>query len=258
MGMMDTASAFATRGFALLPGLLDAATVARLRAEVAAASQVNAPEVLREAGGAVRTVFSLHDRAAATGQPGAAALARDDALLGTVRALLGHQDIYIYHSKANLKPALEGSPFLWHQDYGYWVNDAVPAPRLLTMAVLLEAADDLSGCLYFAPGSHREGLLAHETRRVGGFEHFTVRADLMRARLQEGPRPEPLAGPAGTVALFDSLVCHASGHNLSGGDRTILYVTYNRCDNAPTHHPATRPSFVSARDTSPLPLSLPA
>lgn len=243
---------FRRDGFVVLEGALDPSRLAALRDEIADAARLSSPEVLREADGAVRTVFSLHDPSARTGRPATAALARSPELLSAVRALLGRRDIYIFHSKANLKPALEGTPFLWHQDYGYWQHDAVPGPHLVTVAVLLDRADPLSGCLNFKPASQRLGLLPHETVRVGGFTHFTVQRDVLRARLREGPPPVAVEAGAGAILFFDSLVCHASGHNLSPEDRRILYVTYNRCDNAPVRYDTGRPEFVSARDTRPL------
>jgi len=64
-----------------------------------------------------------------------------------------------YHTKCNLKTAIDGSVWAWHQDFGTWKRDGVQRPRLTTALIMLDEPTELNGCLYFIPGSHKEGNL---------------------------------------------------------------------------------------------------
>src|SRR4051812_48168076 len=123
-------------GFRLVRGLLDPAEVARLRAAVpsllAGDDERDGMHRERERGGAaVRQVYSAHRH-----DPVYRELSRDAKLLAPVRQALGG-DVYIWHSKLNVKESFEGAVWLWHQDYGYWSRDGVQ-PRLMSAMVLLD------------------------------------------------------------------------------------------------------------------------
>ncbi|SPD68626.1 protein of unknown function (plasmid) [Cupriavidus taiwanensis] len=50
-------------------------------------------------------------------------------------AQLGDEALYVYHTKCNLKTAIDGSVWQWHQDYGTWNLDGVPKPSLTTALI---------------------------------------------------------------------------------------------------------------------------
>ena len=41
-------------------------------------------------------------------------------------------EAYFYHGKLNKKAAQEGGSFIWHQDYGYWYNNGILYPNMLS------------------------------------------------------------------------------------------------------------------------------
>ena len=47
-------------------------------------------------------------------------------MLEPARQVLGDAGVYIYHTKINTKPAIEGTVWMWHQDYGSWQRDGCP------------------------------------------------------------------------------------------------------------------------------------
>lgn len=79
-------------------------------------------------------------------------------ILQPARDLLEDPDNNIFQTKCNMKPAFSGGIFQWHQDYGHWQHDGVPRSDMVTNMLMPETASELSGCLYFIPGSHRRGV----------------------------------------------------------------------------------------------------
>ena len=57
-------------------------------------------------------------------------------------------------------------------------------------------------------------------------------------------------GPAGSAVIFDCCTAHASGPNLSPWPRHLIYLSYNRLDNA-IRRP-TRPDHFASREFIPL------
>ena len=51
----------------------------------------------------------------------------------------GAGGVYVYHTKINTKPAIEGTVWMWHQDYGSWQRDGCPRPDMATFAVMITA-----------------------------------------------------------------------------------------------------------------------
>jgi hypothetical protein len=87
------------------------------------------------------------------------ALVRTPRVLGPVRQALGTDEVYIYHTKINTKPAIEGTVWMWHQDYGSWMRDGCPRPDMGTFAVMLTDSSEMNGALYVIPGSHKRGRI---------------------------------------------------------------------------------------------------
>src|SRR5436309_798877 len=116
---------FRRDGFLLFPGLFSKAEIAVLRAETARLAGVEADTVIRERTGGVRSIFRVHEEDGATRSADFRALVRTPRVLEPTRQALGTGEVYVYHTKINTKPAIEGTVWMWHQDYGSWQPDWV-------------------------------------------------------------------------------------------------------------------------------------
>src|SRR2546429_53300 len=111
-------SRFRRDGFLLFPGLFSKAEIAVLRAETARLASIEADSVIRERTGGVRSIFRVHEDDGATRSAAFRALVRTPRVLAPTRQALGTDEVYVYHTKINTKPAIEGTVWMWHQDYG--------------------------------------------------------------------------------------------------------------------------------------------
>jgi ectoine hydroxylase len=239
-------------GFILFPALFSPAEIAVLRAETERLSAVQADTVIREHTGGVRSIFRVHEDDGATRSAAFRALVRTPRVLEPTRQALGG-DVYIYHTKINTKPAIEGTVWMWHQDYGSWKRDGCPRSDMGTFAVMLTDSVEMNGALYVVPGSHRRGRIEPYYDENTSYKFWAVpKADVISV-LKESPSPVAVTGGAGTAVLFHCNLLHASGHNLSGEDRWHIYISFNACANAPQFTEKSRPDWVVSRNTKPLP-----
>ena len=239
-------------GFLIFPGLLSAAEVLALRKETDRLATIEADYIKRERNGALRTIFRVHEDDGPTRSAEFRALSRTPRLLGTAQQLLRDENLYIFHTKINLKPAIEGTIWAWHQDFGSWQLDGVPSPGMITYLVMLDDAEEMSGALYLVPGSHQLGTVPHvEDAAVGALNQYSLRRDVLLSAL-EARKPVPVTGAAGTVAVFHSNVIHGSGHNMSARDRRQLYVVYNPVANRQRPVANPRGDHVCSTNHAPL------
>ncbi|HYE05986.1 MAG TPA: phytanoyl-CoA dioxygenase family protein [Planctomycetota bacterium] len=244
-----TLARYRADGFVLVRGLLAPAEVAALTAELPALlggdDDVDGMHRERERTGAVRQVYLAHRHCAPYRD-----LARDPRLVGPARQVAGG-DVYLWHSKLNVKDAFEGAVWLWHQDFGYWTNDGVQA-RFLSAMVLLDRATAHNGSLLVVAGSHRWGLLAHHADEVTtSYKQWCIDTPVLRDRLRE-EMIRPIIGEPGDVLFFDPLLVHGSGHNLSPLPRKALILCYNALANVPRGVEKPRPDWVVSRDHTPV------
>ncbi|NKC29406.1 phytanoyl-CoA dioxygenase family protein [Falsiroseomonas selenitidurans] len=248
--------AYARDGYLVLPNLFSAAEVAAMKADLARIQTIDTDHLVRErAGGVAKTIYRVHEADGPTASPLFHAASRAPRLLGPARQLLGDDSLYIYHTKCNLKTAIDGSVWQWHQDYGSWRRDGVPQPDLTTALVMLDQPSEMSGCLYFIPGSHRLGTIEPEMDdRTTSYRLWVVPKPKLVDIMQRSPEPVPIIGPPGTVVFFHCNILHGSGHNLSRHDRWAVYLVYNRCANRPLDVPGPRPDYVRSLNWAPLPM----
>jgi ectoine hydroxylase len=237
----------------VFPNLIDAQEIAALRADLSRVMMLQTDEVVKEKSGVVRTVFRVHDSRSPTASPPFEALARLPRVLGPAQQVLGDDALYVYHSKCNLKEAIKGEIWQWHQDYGAWRNDGVPAPAMTTSLLMLDEATEIGGCLYFIPGSHKSGRFDAELdEATTSYQLWTVpRLDVI-ATMERFGDPVAITGKPGTVVLFHPNLVHGSGHNMSRYARWHIYTVYNAVANRPPVRDNARPEWVVARDTTPL------
>ena len=241
-------------GFLIFPNLFAPAEVAAMRREVARLETIQSEEVVREHTGGVKSIFRVHEEDGITRSAPFRALVRTPRVLRPVQQVLGTDETYVYHTKINAKPAIEGTIWMWHQDYNSWSKDGCPRPDMATFNVMLNDTSEFSGGLYIIPGSHKLGLLESAIDTSTSYKLWSIPKQKMIDVLRASPAPVPVTGRAGTAVLFHCNVLHASGHNLSGEDRWHIYVSCNAVANKPVLGPNPRPDWVVSRNWNPLPL----
>ena len=143
-------------GFLIFPELFSPAEVAALRSEVERVSRLDAEGIVREVdSGPPKIMLRLHETDGPTASPEYRAFACQSRTLGVARQVLRDDSLYLHHSKVNLKAAIQGSAWPWHQDFGTWHLDGIERPAMTTVMLMLNDSTEMNGCLYFLPGSHR-------------------------------------------------------------------------------------------------------
>lgn len=185
-------------------------------------------------------------------------LACNKTIIDLCNLYLGDQ-VYIHQFKINMKQALEGKHWPWHQDFVYWHEfDHIEQPRLLNIAVALDDISMLHGPLCFIPGSHKLGDLTKYRKAGSQNWEKAVSADLTY-QLEKDVISELLdrfdyqfvLAKAGDVIVFDPQLAHCSSNNLSASDRRLMIITVNAVSNAPVRQ-SNRPAFLAARSFEPI------
>jgi ectoine hydroxylase len=238
-------------GYLVFPELFSRAEIAVLRAETARLSKVECETVVRERTGGVRSIFRVHEEDGATRSAAFRALVHTPRVLRPTMQALGGE-VYVYHTKINTKPAIEGTVWMWHQDYGSWQRDGCPRPDMGTFAVMMTDSTEMNGALYVIPGSHKRGRIEPYYDENTSYKFWAVPKSEVIKVLKASEQPRAITGPAGTCAVFHCNLLHASGHNLSAEDRWHIYISFNTCANAPKITETSRPDWVVSRNTQPL------
>jgi ectoine hydroxylase len=240
-------------GFLIFPDLFARDEIAILRREVARVAMVETDAVVREgAARAPKSLFRLHESDGPTASAAFRAACRLPRLLGVAQQLLGERDLYLHHSKVNVKTAIEGSVWPWHQDYGSWMRDGIERPDMATVMIALDDATEFNGCLYFLPGSHRDGRADPYFDTSTAYKLWAVPPQRIREMMARSAPPVAVTGRAGMAAIFHCNLMHASGHNLSAEDRWQAYFCYNTVANRPQPVENPRPDHVRSRNWAPL------
>jgi ectoine hydroxylase-related dioxygenase (phytanoyl-CoA dioxygenase family) len=132
--------------------------------------------------------------------------------------LLGAPTVRFWHDQVFAKPPRHPGVVPWHQDYSYWQRTA-PACHV-TLNIMLDDADEQSGCLQFVPGSHRWGLLPKLP--------FDAPLEAIRAHLPPQATWRPVAVPvrAGQATVHHSHTLHGSDRNRSERWRRAAVLNY--------------------------------
>jgi ectoine hydroxylase len=190
-------------------------------------------------------------------------LVRMPQLVAPAEELLGGE-VYVHQFKINAKKALHGDAWPWHQDYIFWNRrDGMREPKALNVAIMLDEATDINGPLLVLPGSQHRGMLdlSRGSGRVEGDGDWETQLSVdldyaidaaLLAELSADREIRSVTAKAGAVCLFDPLIVHGSGTNMSPLDRNMILITYNLASNKPVQHGPARPEFLSARDVRPI------
>lgn len=148
-------------------------------------------------------------------------------------------EVYHYHSKMILKDAKVGGAWAWHQDYGYWYENGVLFPLLVSVSIAVDPATRENGCMQVLKGSHHMGRVTHsQTGEQAG-------ADMERVREAEKRMEKVYCEmDSGDALFFHSNILHRSDQNKSDKSRWSLICCYNAARNDPykeSHHPGYTP-----------------
>ncbi len=217
------------QGYLVVPDVLDAPTLATVRAEMAR---------ILEGARAVTTHTDMYDL-----EPGHRAgdprvrrvktphrffpvferLMRHPTLVAILGDLLGPA-VRLHGSKINLKSPRYGSPVEWHQDWAFYphTND-----DLLAVGVMLDDCTSDNGPLLVVPGSHRGPTFDHHADGYfcGAIDPAAIRDLIARA--------VPLTGRAGAMSFHHVRLVHGSAQNVSSLPRTLLLYEYGAADAWP-------------------------
>jgi ectoine hydroxylase len=245
---------FERDGFLRFDRLFSDDEVALLKSELARVGSADSEAIIRERTGSPRTIYRCHEPDGPTASDAYRRLARTPRFLRPAQQVLNDDELYVFHCKNNIKTAIDGTVWLWHQDYGYWQHDGVPTPNMATFMVMLDEATEYSGCLYFQPGSHRGPVLpAYRDTSTTSYPQWAIEKPAAIGALKNGPRPVAITGTPGSAVLFHCKIVHGSGHNLSPNDRWHAYMAYNPSANRPNPIPAApRPEYVVSQNYTPL------
>lgn len=249
-------------GFLVLPEVFSQQEIQRFNEELIYLGKdpklQDKPELVREPDSqTLRSVFSVHKYSCLFDR-----LSKDKRILDRVTQLLGG-DVYIYQSRVNLKPALDGKSFPWHSDFETWhAEDGMPRMRALSAWLMLTDNTEFNGPLHVIPGSHRHFIAcAGQTpedhyksslrKQAYGVPCARIISDLVEKYGMKG-----VYGPAGTLVLHDCNLVHGSPDNMAPWTRTNVFFVYNSMHNLPADKPfgadKLRPEFLSSRDFTPV------
>lgn len=208
----DEVARFQAEGYVVCPGLLSEADHAAIAGMVEEVSAWPATEDRwqhyreRTAQGSVlartENFLPFHD--------GLRRVLTAGRLAGAVSQLFGERAV-VFKEKINYK-APGGGGFSPHQDARAYAFGKLH----ITCLVAVDENCVENGCLWFAPGAHRDGLLPADESGCLSSEVADA-LDWVAATM-----------PAGGVTFFSSLAPHKSAANRSGRSRRSLYVTYTR------------------------------
>jgi ectoine hydroxylase len=240
-------------GFLHFPEFFSEAEVAAMRGEVARVAAIETELVVREGAGRVpKAMFRMHETDGPTASPVFHSAVRLPRTLGVAQQLLRDEALYLHHTKVNIKAAIEGSIWPWHQDYGSWFNDGIERPTMLTMMIGLDTSKELNGCLYFIPGTHKVGRVDPYFDTSTAYKVWSLTPGDMKRIIGDHGEPVAITGKPGSLTDFDCNLVHASGHNLSAQDRWQAYFCYNTVANRPRDVEKPRPDWVRSRNWAPL------
>ncbi len=190
----------AVRGFAGLPGVIPAETVARLNGLMDEIYARQCDEVGGEA-----ALASMNDadnaRCLLAYSDEYMALATHPTIVGIAKAMLGDNLVLLMQNGVINRPDRAQFQGNWHRDlnYQHWVASR---PIAMSALVCLEDFNVETGGTVFLPGSHL-------------VERFPSQAIVAQGEVT----PEL---PAGSVILFNSMVFHRAGVNRSGRIRRAV------------------------------------
>lgn len=204
----EVTQAFARNGVTCIRGLLDGAEVARLREWIEIA--INNPEKPVESGRTYIMETHLSSRF-----EGFRDFLYNSPIAEAAASIMGSKEVRFYNDTIFVKEPAAPEPTPWHQDQGYCFlggkdNCATWIP--------LDPADEASGAMTYAIGSHRWGKMFTQPDSTNPGSYF------------DGPTPDIEADPErypvvvfqlepGDVVFHHLMTLHRAGPNTKKGTR---------------------------------------
>jgi ectoine hydroxylase len=164
--------------------------------------------------------------------------ARCESMVNAAEAVL-QDEAYHYHSKMIMKDARTGGAWAWHQDYGYWYQNAVLFPDLTSAFIAVDPATRENGCMQVVRSSHHLGRIDHQlTGEQAGADSKRVE-QILKVLPLDYVEMNP-----GDVLFFHANLLHRSDQNRSENPRWSMICCYNARHNNPyaeSHHPRYTP-----------------
>lgn len=213
-------SGLAADGYAIVPGVLDAAMLAEVRG-LSERRIAAAPDEHFERNRTTGSMLSIAD------EPGFARLIGLPRTLAILRGL-GLGELAWSAGYVISKPAAAPRLF-WHQDWLYWTHpvsrEAVPH-QLFAMYYLVDT-DRTNGCLRVIPGSHGGRREAHDRLARAHSPEALAGRDPAHAMFGDMPGEVDVPVRAGDLLLGDSRLLHAAHANGSDASRRLLTLWYH-------------------------------
>jgi hypothetical protein len=234
----DQITTYHREGFLVVPNFFDAEEIDLLRRSAKEDRDLDAHSFGRAdgEGGTVRLSLWNHPGEGIYGM-----FARCERMVRSAEKILG-SEVYHYHSKMIMKDAHVGGAWTWHQDYGYWYQNGVLFPRLVSVSIAVDSATRDNGCLQVVPFSHELGRLDHT---LSG-DQAGADSERVEAALERLPHVYCEMSP-GDAVFFHPNLLHRSDSNRSTHPRWSMICCYNSKENNPykeSHHPSYTPLLV--------------
>jgi ectoine hydroxylase len=239
----ESVAEYHRRGFTLSPGLFRPSEIDLLSRAAKEDHELDRHSFGRAdgEGGVVRLSLWNHPGDGIYGM-----FARCERMVRACEQLLGGE-VYHYHSKMILKDAKVGGAWTWHQDYGYWYQNGILQPLLVSVFIAVDPCTIANGCLQVIENSHHCGRIHHIlTGEQAGADMEVV--DAIRARPNQYPHHYIEMNP-GDALFFHPNTLHRSDRNTSDNPRWSMICCYNAARNDPfkdSHHPRYTPLQVVA------------
>ena len=208
------------RGFCVLPGLLPAELLARLRVVTDRMLDAYTDEQKQRSGGQ-GSIFAMEHQ-----DPVFSELI---ALPEAWRALhgLGFARPRYWSGYVIAKEPHSG-PLYWHQDWPFW-DDAVsadPLPHQLFLMWYLVDTRPENGCLRLLPRSHRLRCDVHDAIGTGHDDTVRHQDPATSPAYQRHPDEVDVPVRAGDLVIGDARLLHAAHGNSSDRRRTVITMWY--------------------------------
>ena len=222
-------------GYYILSGLFDAEEIELLSRSAKEDREIDNHAFKRDDGTGAEIRLSLWNH---PGDGIYGMFARCRRVVDSVEQLL-EDEAYHYHSKMIMKDAKVGGAWAWHQDYGYWYENGVLYPDLVSVYIAVDPATTQNGCMKVLKGSHLLGRIDHAVSgEQAGADMERVREamnrlDLVYCEMQPGD-----------ALFFHANLLHASDRNESENPRWGMICCYNAKHNDPykdSQHPRYTP-----------------
>lgn len=169
-------------------------------------------------------------------------ITRLDTILNPVKEILG-PDILVWNSSFFIKEPRTTDFVSWHQDLTYW---GLTESHEVTAWIALSPATELSGCMKFVPGSHKNSIVEH--RDTFASNNLLSRGQELAVEVNENDAVSVVLQP-GEMSLHHGRLFHASHHNQSDDRRIGLAIRYITPDMQQTINEKTDATLVAGTDS---------